>query len=128
MTKKEQKRLAQIAINDSMQGIVEGALKIWNLNAKGDGKKLRHMHATVYTIGKYTFLVSYDTLAAFIVDGKGYDILRMFTFYKEWIRFEGMWGYVDHSEYTNYSPTSGRQISTFFRDYNANEIFTYREV
>lgn len=128
MTKKEERRLAQIAENKAMESVVSEALKIWNINAHGDGKQLRHMQASIFTIGKFTFLVSYETLAAFIYDGEGFDILRMFTFYKEWIRFEGMWGYVDRSEYTNYSPTSGKQISAFFSEYKVNKIHTYRNV
>ena len=128
MTKKEEKRLAQIAENNAMESIVSEALKVWNNNAHGDGKRLNYMQATIFQIGNFTFLVSYETLAAFIYKGEGYDILRMFTFYKEWIRFEGMWGYVDRSEYSNYSTTSGRQISTFFRQNKVSKIHTYRNV
>ena len=128
ITKKQMKKDLQIAQNKVIENVTEVALKVWHEKEHGKGKRLNSMQATIYEIDGIKFLVSYDTLAAFIIDGKGFDILRMFTFYKEWVRFEGIWGYLDRSEYANYSTTSGRQISTFFKKYGVNDILTYREV
>ena len=130
MTKaeREAKKNLQIAINNEVEEIADNAMSIWNKNNHGKGVKLNHMKAQIFQIGNITYLMSYETIVAVIVNGKGYDFMRMQYFYKEWYWYNPIWGYIDKSETTNYSPTSARQISTFFRKYGINDILTYREV
>lgn len=122
------KKEDQIAINNFVEKACENALAVWNNNNHGRGKQLNSMNARVYTIGTYKFLVSYETLVAFIdKDDVCFDIMRMFTFEKITKRYY-YGGYWEDTEYTNYSRSSARQISTFFRQYgNANSVYTYRE-
>ena len=122
------KKQEQIAINDIIEKACENALAVWNGNSHGKGKQLNSMNARVYTIGIYTFLVSYETLVAFIdKDGVCFDIMRMFTF-KKVTKGYYCGGYYEDTEYTNYSRSTARQISTFFSQYgNANSVYTYRE-
>lgn len=130
MTKAERiaRKNAQIAINEEVAKVSDNAMKIWHSNNHGKGKRLNHMQAHVFQIGNITYLVSYETMVACIVNGKGYDFMRMQYFYKEHIIYSPFWGYIDKSETTNYSPTTARQISTFFRQNNISEVLTYREV
>ena len=124
MAKKEM----QIDMNNLVLAYEGKALEIWNKNNHGKGKRLNSMQAWVYTIGNYHFLVSYKTLVAFIIDnGTGVDIMREREFYKEFtVKYCG--GSYTDFEYTNYSRSSARQISTFFRMYGAKQVLTYKPV
>ena len=130
MTKAErlEKRKAQIAVNNEVEKVVNNAMEIWQKNNHGKGKRLNSMKAWVYQIGDVIYLVSYETLVAVIVNGKGYDFMRMQYFYKEWVVYSPFWGYIDKSESTNYSPTTARQIATFFKQQNVQEVLTYRDI
>lgn len=130
MTKAErlEKRNAQIAVNDEVEKVFNYAMEIWQKNNHGKGKRLNSMKAWVYQIGNIKYLVSYETLVAVIVYGKGYDFMRMQYFYKEWVVYNPFWGYIDKSESTNYSPTTARQIATFFKQQNVQEVLTYRDI
>lgn len=129
MTKaeREAKKNLQIIQNKVIENMCDVALKVWNENPHGKGKRLDSMQARIFEIDGIKFLQSYETLAAFIVDDIGYDILRMFTFKKTMQKGFGFCRW-EETEYTNYSPTSGRQISRFFDKYNLEKILTYREV
>lgn len=122
------KKQEQIAINNIVEKACEYALSVWNGNSHGKGKQLNSMNARVYTIGTFKFLVSYETLVAFIdKDDVCFDIMRMFTFKKVTKRYY-CGGYWEDTEYTNYSRSTARQISTFFRQYgNPNSVYTFRE-
>lgn len=130
MTKAERiaKKNAQIAVNNEVEKVVNNAMEIWNKNNHGEPKRLNSMKAWVFQIGNIVFLVSYETLVAVIVNGKGYDFMRMQYFYKEWVIYNPFWGYIDKSESTNYSPTTARQIATFFKQQNVQEVLTYRDI
>ena len=130
MTKLERiaKKNAQIAINNEVEKVVNNAMDIWHKNNHGKAKRLNGMKAYIYQIGNIVYLVSYETLVAVIVNGKGYDFMRMQYFYKEYIEYSPIWGYIDKSVVTNYSPTTARQIATFFKQQNVQEVLTYREI
>ena len=130
MTKLERiaKKNAQIAVNNEVEKVVNNAMDIWNKNNHGKGKRLNSMKAYIYQIGNIVYLVSYETLVAVIVNGKGYDFMRMQYFYKEWVVYSPFWGYIDKSESTNYSRTTARQIATFFKQQNVQEVLTYRDI
>lgn len=130
MTKAERiaKKNAQIAVNNEVEKVVNNAMEIWHKNNHGESKRLNSMKAYIYQIGNIVYLVSYETLVAVIVNGKGYDFMRMQYFYKEWVVYNPIWGYIDKSESTNYSPTTARQISTFFKQQNVQEVLTYRDI
>ena len=130
MTKLERiaKKNAQIVVNNEVEKVVNNAMDIWNKNNHGKGKRLNSMKAYIYQIGNIVYLVSYETLVAVIVNGKGYDFMRMQYFYKKWVVYSPFWGYIDKSESTNYSPTTARQIATFFKQQNVQEILTYRDI
>lgn len=130
MTKLERiaKKNAQIAINNEVEKVVNNAVDIWHKNNHGKGKRLNSMKAYIYQIGNIVYLVSYETLVAVVVNGKGYDFMRMQYFYKEWVVYSPFRGYIDKSERTNYSPTTARQIATFFKQQNVKEVLTYRDI
>ena len=69
--------------------------------------RLRSCKARVRATSWYTFLISYNTMVAFIDNqtGIGYDVLR----------------YV-----YGYTATSAQHIFKFFEDYKPNKILTYR--
>lgn len=124
------KKDEQIVINNYVDRSAADAFAIWNRNDHGKGKRLRSMNARVYTIGFYHFLVSYETLVAFI-DGCGncFDVMRMQEF-KKVSKHYYFGGYYEDVEYTNFSRSSARQISTFFREYGKynSPVYTYRPV
>ncbi len=124
------KKAEQIIINNIVDDAAKVAFDIWNKNNHGKGKQLHYMNARVYKIGLYYFLVSYETLAAFINgSGECFDVMRMKEF-KKVNKFYYCGGYYEETEYTNYSRSSSRQISTFFSEYgkyNAG-VYTYRPV
>ena len=130
MTKAERiaRKNAQIATNNEVEKVVNNAMDIWHKNNHGKGKRLNSMKAWVFQIGSIKYLVSYETLVAVIVNGKGYDFMRMQYFYKEWVIYNPFWGYIDKSESTNYSPTTARQIATFFNQQKVQEVLTYRDI
>ena len=130
MTKAERiaRKNAQIAVNNEVEKVVNNAMDIWHKNNHGERKRLNSMKAYIYQIGNIVYLVSYETLVAVIVNGKGYDFMRMQYFYKEWVVYNPVWGYIDKSESTNYSPTTARQIATFFAQQNIKEVLTYRDI
>lgn len=124
------KKSEQIAINAIVENAAEIGFGIWNKNNHGNGKQLRSMNARVYKIGNYYFLVSYETLVAFINGcGECFDVMRMNEFKKVTKRYY-CGGYYEETEYTNYSRSSARQISTFFRDYGKynSPVYTYKQV
>lgn len=124
------KNAEQKAINAIVENEAEIGFDIWNKNNHGKGKQLHCMNARVYKIGLYYFLVSYETLVAFINgSGECFDVLRMSEFKKVTKRYY-FGGYYEETEYTNYSRSSARQISTFFRDYGKynSKVYTYRPV
>ena len=115
------KKSEQMAINAHVQIAEKSALNIWNTNNHGAGENLNHMSAKIFSIADYKFLVSYDTLVAFCVDGIGFDIMRERYFYKKPSGyFEGYW--------TNYSNATAKQISKFFKLCNVKQVFTYRDI
>lgn len=130
MTKAERiaRKNAQIAINNEVEKVVNNAMDIWNKNNHGKGKRLNSMKARVFQIGNIVYLVSYETLVAIVVNGKGYDFMRMQYFYKKWVFYSPFWGYIDKSESTNYSRTTARQIVTFFKQQKVQEVLTYRDI
>lgn len=130
MTKTERiaRENAQIAVNVEVEMVANNAMDIWHKNDHGKGKRLNSMKAWVFQIGNIVFLVSYETLVAVIVNGKGYDFMRMQYFYKEWVIYNPVWDYIDKSESTNYSRTTARQIATFFKQQNVQEVLTYRDI
>ena len=115
------KKELQKEINAIVQSAEFLAMTTWNNNSHGSGKQLRNMNARIFSIGNYKFLVSYTTLVAFCVDGKGYDIMREHYFYKEPTAYSE--GY-----YTNYSPSTAKQISAFFKECKVDKVFTYRDI
>ena len=124
------KKAEQIAINAIVEKAAEIGFDIWNRNNHGKGKKLRSMNARVYKIGLYYFLVSYETMVAFINgSGECFDIMRMHEFKKVSKRYY-CGGYYEETEYTNYSSSSARQISTFFSEYGKynSQVYTYRPI
>ena len=124
------KKAEQIKINAIVEKAAEVGFDIWNSNNHGNGKQLRSMNARVYKIGNYYFLVSYETLVAFINGcSECFDVMRMNEFRKVTRRYY-FGGYYDETEYTNYSHSSARQISTFFRDYGKynSPVYTYKQV
>lgn len=72
-------------------------------------KMLRTCKAYVYETDSYYILKSYSTVVAFIRkdDGECFDILR---------------------KVYGYSSTSAQHIAKFRKDYNANDVHTWREV
>ena len=124
------KKSDQIAENIIVDNAAEIAFDIWNRNKHGNGKQLRSMKARVYKIGLYYFLVSYETMVAFINgSGECFDVMRMHEFKKVSKRYF-CGGYYEDVEYTNYSRSSARQISTFFGEYGRynSKVYTYRPV
>ena len=64
--------------NEFVINSVQDAFDVWNNNSHGVGERLRYCKAWVYHIGRYTYLVSYNTMIA-IIDNKTdtlYDVLR----------------------------------------------------
>ena len=115
------KKSEQLAINAHVQIAEKSALNIWNTNNHGVGEQLNHMSAKIFSIADYKFLVSYDTLVAFCVDGVGFDIMREHYFYKKPTAYSE--GY-----YTNFSRSTAKQISVFFKECNVHQVFTYRDI
>lgn len=124
------KKSEQIAINAIVENAAEIGFGIWNKNNHGKGKQLHSMNARVYKIGNYYFLVSYETLVAFINGcGECFDVMRMHEF-KKVSKHYYCGGYYEDVEYTNYSRSSARQISVFFGEYGRynSKVYTYRPV
>lgn len=110
MTMKQQQQL----VNCECERVYDLAMDIWNKNNHGTGKRLRYCTAWVYTIGKYIYLESYNTIVA-IIDTETdtcYDVLRL------------VYGY---------TATSGQHIAKFRRDYGSgkwgcNNVLRYYNV
>ena len=115
-------RIQQLVENGIVQKAQDLAYLIFNSKENTGGKQFRNMNAKIFSIGDVKILQSYDTIVAMVDNNKiGYDFMRNTLFKK--VDKREPWNY----EWTNYSPTTAKQISAFFKE-NARIKYTYREV
>ena len=106
MTKKEMQKIE----NEMVEKALEKAPKIWIKVGKnlGYATRLDYCQAWVYQKNGYTFLISYNTVVAFIDEsGNMFDVLRL--------------GY-------GYTTTSAKHISKFRSMFHHVSEHTWREV
>lgn len=106
MTKREMQRIE----NQLVEQTWERAKKVWNNTSKdlGEVVRLDYCQACTYQTRGYSFLISYDTIVAFVDDsGILYDVLRL------------VYGY---------TTTSAKHISKFRKKFRHVSEHTWREV
>lgn len=106
MTKRELQKIENQLVDQAW----EKAKKVWTNSSKDidEYERLDYCQAWTYQTRGYSFLVSYNTLVAFIDDnGDMYDVLRL------------VYGYTN---------TSAKQISKFRNKFRHVSEHTWREV
>ena len=117
------KKDIQLSINTIVSGAELVAKNLLKNHPEKSGEKFHYMDAKIFDINDIKILVSYDTPVAMVREGIGYDFMRKNSFRK---KATVSYPNVDY-EWVNYSRTTARQISRFFKDY-AEKYYTYREV